>query len=133
MKKVFFRTPYNTEHNTPGEKNTLPSLTIPDQNMSIDEMLRRHAVGLPIDGARVPMYDEDENGNINDPFNGVNPKTLDLSELAQMRDEAIERVKEQKAAERKKLDESAAAARQKAIDDAVAAKLAEVSATVKAD
>jgi len=43
----------------PGEVNTLPSLTIPDQAMSIQEILRRYTSGLPIGGSRSPIFDED--------------------------------------------------------------------------
>lgn len=42
-----------------GEKNTRPSKTIPDQAMSIPEIMARYARGLPLGGDRVPVYDED--------------------------------------------------------------------------
>lgn len=74
--------PFKTQYNAkafpdPGEKNNLPSETIPDQSMSISEILRRFAQGLPIDGARVSEYDEGE-----DILEGVNWQTLDLAEKA---------------------------------------------------
>lgn len=37
-----------------------PSMTIPGQAMSIQEMLARHVAGLPLDGAKVPLYEADE-------------------------------------------------------------------------
>jgi hypothetical protein len=43
------------------EKNTLPSMTIPDQTMSIRTILERHSRGLPIDGIKVPIYEGEEN------------------------------------------------------------------------
>jgi hypothetical protein len=43
------------------EKNTLPSMTIPDQTMSIRTILERHSRGLPIDGIKTPLYDGEEN------------------------------------------------------------------------
>nr|WAE43927.1 MAG: hypothetical protein [Microviridae sp.] len=50
------------------------SLTIPDQSMTIREMIRRHLSGIPIQGnARQPIY----NGDTYLP----DPKTLDLVEI----------------------------------------------------
>ncbi|QCQ85115.1 hypothetical protein [Blackfly microvirus SF02] len=43
-----------------GEINLLPSKTVPDQSMSIGEIMHRYASGLPVGGTRVPMYEEDE-------------------------------------------------------------------------
>lgn len=38
-----------------------PSKTIPDQSMTISEIMRRFASGLPVEGAKVSVYDgEDE-------------------------------------------------------------------------
>lgn len=36
------------------------SMTIPDQTMSIREIMKRFASGLPIDGEKVPIYDGEE-------------------------------------------------------------------------
>jgi hypothetical protein len=43
------------------EFNTQPSLTIPDQTMSIRTILDRHSRGLPIDGLKIPIYEGEEN------------------------------------------------------------------------
>lgn len=43
------------------ERNYMPSLTIPDQTMSIRTILERHSRGLPIDGVKVPIWDGEEN------------------------------------------------------------------------
>jgi len=43
------------------EFNTLPSMTVPDQTMSIRTILDRHSRGLPIDGIKIPIYDGEEN------------------------------------------------------------------------
>jgi hypothetical protein len=40
---------------------TQPSMTIPDQTMSIRTILDRHSRGLPIDGIKVPIWDGEEN------------------------------------------------------------------------
>jgi hypothetical protein len=72
------KTPYNAkEFKDYGEKNSLPSMTIPNQAMSIPEMIRRYASGLPLGGARVPFYDENPEEDL---LGGKNWNTLDLSE-----------------------------------------------------
>jgi hypothetical protein len=43
------------------EMNEEPSMTIPDQTMSIRTILDRHSRGLPIDGIKIPIYDGEEN------------------------------------------------------------------------
>lgn len=53
------------------EVNNQPSLTVPDQSMSIIEIMKRFAKGLPIDGERVPWYEGtdqeiEENGDFPD-------------------------------------------------------------------
>lgn len=48
------------------EVNNQPSLTVPDQAMSIKEIMYRTAHGLPTSGQRVPMYAEDEDDDMPD-------------------------------------------------------------------
>lgn len=88
------------------ETNNQPSMTVPDQNMSVREIMQRHAKGLPTGGQKVPFYDEDSDL--------PDPKTLDLSEIQEFRDEYREKVDsindkkksaEQKKAEKMRLDE----------------------------
>lgn len=45
---------------TTGEKFTQPSLTIPDQTMSIQTILKRYAQGQPLEGQREPIFHGDE-------------------------------------------------------------------------
>lgn len=59
-----------------GEVNTEPSLTVPDQTMSVREILIRYARGLPIGGSRQPVFDEDDDM--------PDPKTLDLVERQEL-------------------------------------------------
>ena len=68
-----FKTHYNAEPSK-GEEKFEASQTIPDQTMPIRELMRRHAQGLPIDGARVPIW-EGEDNDLPD-F-----KTMDLAEV----------------------------------------------------
>lgn len=84
------------------EMNNLPSMTVPDQSLTIREIMRRFASGLPIDGEKVPMYDEENEEN-------------DLPDLSRMdlaeREEYIESAKTELAALHVKLN---AAQRKKA-------------------
>lgn len=78
-----------TQHK--GKVFTEPTLTVPDQAMTVREILERYASGMPLDGqAGEPFYDEESEG--------INLKTLDLSERAElldnyrkMREEALRR------------------------------------------
>lgn len=70
---------------TDGETNELPSLTVPDQSMSVRELLERHTRGLGNTGVKVPMYDdEDELPDV---------RTLDLAELEELREQNREQMK----------------------------------------
>lgn len=65
------------------EVNDKPSMTIPDQTMSIREILTRYARGLPLGGGQDVYYDEeDEMPDI---------RTMDLTDIADMRDEYLQR------------------------------------------
>ena len=52
-------------------------MTIPDQAMSIQEILRRFAQGLPLGGQKVPLYDEDL------PFDAQQFQKMDLADKAE--------------------------------------------------
>lgn len=80
---------------TVGEKNTMPSMTVPDQSMSIQEILRRFASGLPVGGAKVAFYDDGEN-----PM--PDPRKMDLAEWQETRENYIAELKELKAKHRRK-------------------------------
>lgn len=56
-----FRTQFNhAEFPQIWEKNDQPSKTLPDQAMSIKEIMRRYASGLPLGGGRIEIYEGDE-------------------------------------------------------------------------
>lgn len=75
---------------TKGEKNTLPSMTIPDMSFTIQEILIRFSKGLPISGnASKPVY----NGELLVP----DVKKMDISEIADLRDFMKEKIAERKA------------------------------------
>lgn len=69
-----FRTQWDDRKNPTGEKNNGISETIPDQAMSIRTLIQRYAHGLPLSGAKTPLY-EDENEFTPDFA------TMDLTEL----------------------------------------------------
>lgn len=74
-----------------GEFNRQKSLTIPDQAMSIKEILERYSRGIMPNGFQ-PIYDEVENTEDYLP----DPRTLDLAErqqLAEMYAEEIQQLR----------------------------------------
>lgn len=77
-----FKTQWNADQfpQEQGEKNPWPSLTIPDQSMSVMEIMQRYANGIPFEAPSVGFYDED------DPMPDV--RKLDLAEIQDMQDEA---------------------------------------------
>jgi len=77
------------------------SLSVPDQAMSVREILTRYARGLPLGGQKAELWDGEEE-YIPDP------KTLDLSEMEDLKNEATElftKVKNDKSAKAKKAEE----------------------------
>lgn len=69
-----------------GEVNNQKSLTVPDQSMSIKEILNRYSRGLPIESFK-PIYDD-----VEDPEDYLpDPRTMDLAE----RQEYVEMVREE--------------------------------------
>lgn len=71
------------------EKNSLPSKTIPDQTMSVQEIMDRFARGLPLDGAKVALYHE-EGEDVPDL------ERMDLSEKHELLEAARREVQEQR-------------------------------------
>jgi hypothetical protein len=74
-----FKTLYNRSEfpPDPGESLDPISLTVPDQSMSVEEIIRRTKAGLPLSGARVPQY-HDEDFSMDPGF----MDTIDKLELA---------------------------------------------------
>jgi hypothetical protein len=65
------------EFDSDGEINNLPSQTIPDQTLTVRELLVRYAKGLPLDGQRQPIW-EGEDGD------AIDPRRLDLAERQEL-------------------------------------------------
>lgn len=88
--KPRFKTPWNaSKFPHKGEVNTQPSKTVPDQTMSIKEIMERYARGLPIEAGKVPIYhgEEDEIPDL---------KRMDLSERADYLEAVKDHVKDLK-------------------------------------
>lgn len=72
---------FNAHEFNDDEHNTEPSKTVPDQAMSVRELLQRYANGLPLGGGKEPIY-EGEDGD------GIDPRRLDLAERQELEIEA---------------------------------------------
>ena len=70
-----------------GEINNLPSQTIPDQTLSVRELLVRYAKGLPLDGMKQPIW-EGEDGD------AIDPRRLDLAERQELEIQARQELAE---------------------------------------
>jgi hypothetical protein len=77
-----------------GEVNNLPSMTIPDQTMSIRTIVDRYTSGLPVTGF-TPVYDGED-------FYMPDPKTLDLVDRAELAEKVKEEVSSIKSRQWKK-------------------------------
>lgn len=84
-----------------------PSQTVPDQTMSIRELIDRFARGLPLGSGQIPLYEGDEEFN-------PDMKTLDLAEQQELVEQRAEELRELKI----KLDEGRKKQRERAIAEA---------------
>lgn len=58
---MIFKTQWNAEaFPSKGEINRFPSETIPDQSLTVREIMQRYAQGLPLEGERVPVYNGED-------------------------------------------------------------------------
>lgn len=71
-----------------GETKRYPSKTVPDQAMTITQIVDRSRKGLPITGVRVPMYNEGEDGIMPDLRN------MDISEIYALKQQIARKEKE---------------------------------------
>lgn len=67
------------------------SKSVPDQTMSLQEILQRYARGLSIDGEKQPIWDEEGLSM------GIHPKSLDLVDIQRLKLENKEEVEHLKA------------------------------------
>lgn len=74
-----FKTPFNTKaFPKRHERNIMPSLAVPDQSLSIEEIIKRHTRGIPIFSSEMD-YD-----NNMDPLGGRPLESLDIEEVWQI-------------------------------------------------
>lgn len=75
-----FKNPYNAHMFPKKHEHISPiSDTVPDQTMTIPQLLERQRRGLPLAGFKQPIFDGED-----DIMEGVDPRTLDLSERQDM-------------------------------------------------
>jgi hypothetical protein len=74
-----------------GKTFTQPSLTVPDQTMSMRTMIERYAKGLPIGDGKEEIWDDDI-----DQTMGINPRTLDLVDIQELKMKNSEIIKKSK-------------------------------------
>lgn len=127
FRERFVRTTQNRDRHYRHRKIfTQPSLTVPDMTMSMREILSRFTSGLPMDIGKEPIYHEDDYEQL-----GINPRSLDLTDIHELKENAdavmyeVKASKEKKAADKAKKDAENAKAweeyeakqKQKAKDD----------------
>lgn len=69
-----------------GQENNQESKTVPDQSMTLRELLVRYAKGLPLEGAKIPIWEGEEGFDID-------PEKLDLAEREELAEKAREELK----------------------------------------
>lgn len=67
-----------------GEVNNDPSMTVPDQTMTMTEIMNRYAKGLPLAGQKLPQYEDIEEGDDYLP----DPRRMDLAERQELKEAA---------------------------------------------
>jgi len=72
--------------NYKGQVNNEESKTVPDQSMTLRELLVRYAKGLPLEGAKTPIWEGEEGFD-------VDPEKLDLAEREELAEKAREELK----------------------------------------
>jgi hypothetical protein len=70
-----------------GQENFGESKTVPDQSMTLRELLIRYAKGLPLEGQKTPIWEGEEGFD-------VDPQKLDLAEIEELREKAEQELKD---------------------------------------
>ena len=69
-----------------GQGNFGESKTVPDQSMTLRELLIRYAKGLPLEGTKTPIWEGEEGFD-------VDPDKLDLADREELAEKAREELK----------------------------------------
>lgn len=122
-----FKTPFNHESYVGPHQFEVcktPSETVPGQSMTVREMMRRHAAGLPVLGAKIPLYQTDEE------------KALGLPDLSRMdraeKEMVLHEFREKLTAMQQEIDRKKALVRQQQLDEQIE-KLVEERIKAKAE
>jgi len=109
-----FQTHYKNHSNQKEKESTQPSLTVPNQSMTIREIYQRYASGRSLSGVANPVYDYDGNSKYEIDFDDYMPdiSKMDLAD----RQEIMESAKEQLDEVKKRLNAVAAARKREASD-----------------
>lgn len=83
---VIIITPWTYSPTGRGERSTRPSLTVPDQSMSLQTILQKFATGQPIDGVKAEIWNGDEEDL-------PDVKKMDLTEIDDLMTEYKNRIK----------------------------------------
>lgn len=82
-KRPFVHTSLNARANVLAEEfNDGTVVTVPDQSMTVQEILQRHVRGLPLSVNRFPIYQDEDDDTIMDDW-----RSLDLTEQQDIIDE----------------------------------------------
>jgi DNA-binding transcriptional MerR regulator len=73
-------------------------MTVPDQTMTLRQIMDRYASGLPVGGIKEALWDEDPENSL-----GINPRVLDLVDLQELKEMNKEDIKELSRKEQKAL------------------------------
>lgn len=99
-----FKTPYNSIPD-PGESFRNPSLTLPDQTLSIKQIMDRYASGRPLTDVKTPHYNGEDDDffppnfdrlDLIDRKDLLDVQKLRISEIRQKIDEKRKQTEEQK-------------------------------------
>lgn len=94
---MIFSTPYNYIGKVSEKVSDLPSMTVPDQSLTIPELYNRWQRGLPLDiSARSPLYDEDASFDNYDDLEDGNTDLVDYHERMLLELDVKERVAKQR-------------------------------------
>lgn len=122
---VITSTPFKTYYNRRGmvsagdyESKFGPSMTIPDQSLSVTELVYRYTHGMPLGGQRTPVYDEDL--DIQYPADW---DKMDISERREFYEEKAMELQELQKGIKEKQGEIAKKTREDEVNAAVEAKL----------
>lgn len=87
QKSVRVRNSLNYSHKKSPYKTSLPIMTVPDQAMTIDMLLKRHANGINMNVAKQPIYEDPHLPSIGRSFS-----QLDTVDLYEYKKTALERI-----------------------------------------